>query len=576
VEALLRPSRILAATVTATRAKALAKPTAHHGGRSFLLYGVPVRSGGAIIVAADLAILLKTVAWTTPAFARLFVTDPSSVVWSGCETDAGCRATPSPAVGKFMRHGGAGPVVSQLGPPAAQELGLPGAPAVLISERMERPTGTWTVTWLASAQDLLARERTLLIRLVLTAMGVALSVGGVGVVMMRQQRKAVALEGRLQYAQAVAGARETSESIVQNAPLGVLGVSQDGRVVLANRFLTDRLGRIRVGAPLREAFSGQGVKWMRELESLLPPQAGPDTDFPLHPEVRAVSTDSQHFHVRIVPVRNAQLGVRTFALVEDRSQLRDLENQLVRAEKLITVGVLSAGIAHEIGSPLAVIRGRAEQVLRHLGSGPRADDLRGIIKHIDHISSTIRQLLDFSRRQPITRRAVSLEAAVERARSLLQWKLEAKQLRLCVSLADGLPMLAADPDQLQQVLVNLLLNACDASDPGQEVVLRALGARDGVVRLEIVDHGCGIAPEHMHAVFDPFFTTKKRGEGTGLGLPIVASIVRNHAGEIDVASTHGAGTVVTVLWPADTSLALPAPAPATPPPPASSEPQSHA
>ena len=101
-----------------------------------------------------------------------------------------------------------------------------------------------------------------------------------------------------------------------------------------------------------------------------------------------------------MPVRDHELGVRTFALVEDQSELRNLENQLVRAEKLITVGVLSAGIAHEIGSPLAVIRGRAEQVLRALGDGgPRAEDLRVIIKHIDNITSTIRQVLDFSRRQ---------------------------------------------------------------------------------------------------------------------------------------------------------------------------------
>jgi two-component system sensor histidine kinase HydH len=226
----------------------------------------------------------------------------------------------------------------------------------------------------------------------------------------------------------------------------------------------------------------------------------------------------------------------------------------VRAEKLITVGVLSAGIAHEIGSPLAVIRGRAEQVLRHVEPGPRADDLRMIIKHIDHISRTIRQLLDFSRRQPIVRRAVPVDSAVKRARELLQWKLEPRRLRLETDLEADLPMLAADPDQLQQVLVNLLLNACDASAPDGVITLRAGRAPGPVgerlVALEIVDRGCGIALEHLHAVFDPFFTTKKGGEGTGLGLPIVASIVRNHGGEINLTSAQGQGTTVTVTWPA--------------------------
>jgi signal transduction histidine kinase len=222
----------------------------------------------------------------------------------------------------------------------------------------------------------------------------------------------------------------------------------------------------------------------------------------------------------------------------------------VRAEKLITVGVLSAGIAHEVGSPLAVIRGRAEQVLKHLaGTGPRADDVRVIIKHIDNISSTIRQLLDFSRRQAVAPSAVPLDVAIERARGLLQWKLEAQHLSLDVALDADLPLLAADPDQLQQVLVNLLLNACDASEKGRSVLIKASATGHKEVVFTVEDHGAGIAPEHLNAVFDPFFTTKKRGEGTGLGLTIAAGIVRDHAGQINLASTPGEGTTVTVVWP---------------------------
>jgi signal transduction histidine kinase len=323
--------------------------------------------------------------------------------------------------------------------------------------------------------------------------------------------------------------------------------------VLANSFLTDRLGPVQVGAPVREAFSQPSADWVVDLERLLVRELGaprPDGGGPAHQELRSMAAGSNKFHVRIVPVSSHELGVRAFALVEDQTELRSLENQLVRAEKLITVGVLSAGIAHEIGSPLAVIRGRAEQVLRVQSDGARAEDLRVIIKHIDNITSTIRQVLDFSRRQPIEQQAVSMEAVVERTRALLAWKLEARGLELGVELEDGLPQVAADPDQLQQVLVNLVLNACDASEEGDPVRLTARRARQGLVRMEIVDHGCGIAPEHMNAVFDPFFTTKKRGEGTGLGLPIAASIVRNHGGDINLASSPGKGTTVTVIWPA--------------------------
>jgi signal transduction histidine kinase len=545
VQALLDHSRRLALEIVAKRTQSLGRPAVAYGERSFWFYGIPVRGGGALIVASDAAIFLHGVAWTPLPVARLFVTDPAAVVWSGCETAAGCRETESEIVRKHV--GASRSTVTQIDPDLAQALGVFWAPAVMISERVERPTGDWTVTWLASTHAIMTRERSALARIVLTAMAAAIAVAAVGLFILRQQRDAVALQGRLRYAQALASARETSQSIVENAPLGVLGVSQDGRVALANGFLVERVGPVRVGEPLKDAASGEGAELFHHLEPLLARTADPATA-PL-PELRALSTSSHHFHVRVVPVKNADLGIRAFALVEDQSELRSLEHQLVRAEKLITVGVLSAGIAHEIGSPLAVIRGRAEQVLRDLAPGPRAEDLRVIIKHIDHISSTIRQLLDFSRRQAIAPRAVSLAVVVERARELLQWKLEGKALELRVAVDDNLPMLAADPDQLQQVIVNLLLNACDASEEKGELEIRARIRRAAQVEMIIVDRGCGIAPEHMNAVFDPFFSTKKRGEGTGLGLSIASSIVRNHGGEISLTSGPGKGTTVTVRWP---------------------------
>jgi signal transduction histidine kinase len=422
VLALAPATAALARDVARTGVKAFAWP-ARLGARQFLLYGTPVRGGSAVVVASDAAIFLGAVAWTPLPVARLFVTDPAGVIWADCETREGCRAAETPAVPSTLPR----PTLDYryVGARGSRAVTLGPAPAVQLSERLERPTGAWTVTWLASTEPLFLRQRSLIARVILTALAAAIAVAVVGIVILLQQRKAVTLESRLAVAQA-----------------------------------------------------------------------------------------------------------------------------LVRAEKLITVGVLSAGIAHEIGSPLAVIRGRAEQVLGHLGEpGPRADDVRVIIKHIDNISSTIRQLLDFSRRQPVAPSAVPLSDALERARALLQWKLEAKKLKLEIEVDEDLPMLAADPDQLQQVIVNLLLNACDASESGRSVVVKAAPTGKRRVAFSVVDQGCGIAAEHMNAVFDPFFTTKKRGEGTGLGLTIAAGIVRDHAGTIDLESVPGAGTTVTVLWP---------------------------
>jgi signal transduction histidine kinase len=125
-------------------------------------------------------------------------------------------------------------------------------------------------------------------------------------------------------------------------------------------------------------------------------------------------------------------------------------------------------------------------------------------------------------------------------------------VQLAVAVAPSVPAIAADPGQLEQVLVNLLINACDACSAGGHVSARA-GAGEGSVEIAISDDGCGIAPEHLSSVLDPFFTTKKRGQGTGLGLTIAADIVKNHGGSLEIESRPGSGTTVRVRLPAATA-----------------------
>jgi signal transduction histidine kinase len=406
---------------------------ARSGPRSFLLYATPVASGGAIVVASDAALLLRTVAWPQGPFGRMFVTDPAGVTWSGCETTGGCQLAEAHVVPPPVTSSTRSPV--RIDAAQASRLGLFPADAIWLSEKVERATGAWSVTWVASTQPIIARERSALRRTVTTAVAAAIAVALVGGILLRQQHRADQLASQLRYATAMAKAHE-------------------------------------------------------------------------------------------------------------------LENQLVRADRLVTVGVMATEIAHEIGTPLAVVRGRAEQVLPSVTDPRGAEDLRVVIKQVDHISATVRQLLDFSRRSPLEARSVSLEMIVQRTRELLQLKLEARGLQLEVRLMDDLPLLTADPDQLQQVLVNLLLNACDASRQGDTLAVAARSAPKEMVLIEVSDHGSGIEAEHLDSVFDPFFTTKPRGQGTGLGLPIAAGIVRNHGGQITIKSSPNEGTTVSVLWPA--------------------------
>jgi PAS domain-containing protein len=292
VEALMPHTRRLALEVVAKHTKALGQ-TARYGSRSFLLYGTPARGGRAIVVASDAAIFLGAVAWTPLPSARLFVTDPAGVVWAGCETSNGCRATPASATGQdHLDAALARP--SQVGVRGVRVVGPAHIPAVQVAERIDRPTGSWTVTWLASTQAILERERSMVSRVVLTAMAAAVAVAAVGGVVLHQQRASVELEGRLRFAQALASARETSQAIVENAPLGVLGLSQDGRVVLANRFLTDRLGPVRIGALLREALPGANAPWLRDLERLLLPEGA---DSVISTELRSIDTGTHELRI---------------------------------------------------------------------------------------------------------------------------------------------------------------------------------------------------------------------------------------------------------------------------------------
>jgi len=254
--------------------------------------------------------------------------------------------------------------------------------------------------------------------------------------------------------------------------------------------------------------------------------------------------------VGVLIVRQQRVAAALAERLRNAERLHALEQQLIRAEKLATTGVLAAGMAHEVGTPLGIIRARAEILTDEIKQDGAKRALDAIIQQIDRISSTIGQVLDFSRAQPVEMRSLSAAKAIESTLDLLEHRFRQQHLDVRLDVAPDLPMLAADANQLQQVLVNIVLNACDACPQGGTISISVrLDDDTSRVRWEIRDNGTGIPEQDLLAVFDPFFTTKKRGEGTGLGLPVAASIVRNHGGEISLASVLGQGTTVTILWP---------------------------
>jgi two-component system, NtrC family, sensor kinase len=239
-----------------------------------------------------------------------------------------------------------------------------------------------------------------------------------------------------------------------------------------------------------------------------------------------------------------------------------LERDLRQSEQLATLGKLASRLAHEIGTPLNVIQGRAEQLLRreHLPEKDRAF-LEVIVSQIDRISGFITQLLAQARRSEPHLRVVHLHDIVRRVWEAVSDRGAAANVEVTLELSEGLPSVMGDPEQLQQVLLNLSVNALQAVGPAGRVVLRTRFqpaghmSHEGHIEVEVADTGPGIPAHDLPHIFEPFFTTKGVTGGTGLGLTISREIVRSHHGEIRVESRLGQETQFIVSLPLARTLA---------------------
>jgi len=248
-----------------------------------------------------------------------------------------------------------------------------------------------------------------------------------------------------------------------------------------------------------------------------------------------------------------ELGIMVESYKEGfTAQVRHIERSLVqdrltRAEHLAEIGSLAASIAHEVKNPLAGVSG-AIQVIRN---GMSADDphrpiIAEILRQIDRLDSAVKDLLLYARPHPPRVQPCDLDATVRRVLKILREEPDMQRLKVEFSRDPNLSPIRADENQLEQVIINLLQNAVQASDDGDTIFVRISGGPDQVFLL-IEDEGEGIPPDVYEHIFDPFYTTKAKG--TGLGLNICRKIIEAHSGEITVQSKPGRGTIVTVRLP---------------------------
>ena len=239
------------------------------------------------------------------------------------------------------------------------------------------------------------------------------------------------------------------------------------------------------------------------------------------------------------------------AIAQREEQLKlAARQQIGQSEKLASIGRLAAGVAHEINNPLTGVLTFAHLLrLKENMTEQDRQDLDLIIHETTRAAEIVRGLLDFARERPPVKELLDINEVVGQTLRLIRSQKPVKQVVVVEDLAADLPKVDADMNQLQQVLVNLSLNACEAMPDGGTLLITTL-AEHGKVLVKLTDTGCGIKKEHLDRIFDPFFSTKPVGKGTGLGLSVSYGIIQQHGGSIEVESEEGRGSTFTIVLPA--------------------------
>jgi PAS domain S-box-containing protein len=353
------------------------------------------------------------------------------------------------------------------------------------------------------------------------------------------------------------GLRDYQARLLENANALILGIDHGWRITACNRALLELVGLSRdqvLGRDVRDFITADQRQYLTS--SFASALAGQH-----HAAVTVALPSLRHGTVRtvwsIAPVgRAGATGGPIEAVVaigQDLSQIEALQQQVVRAERLATLGELAAGVVHELNNPLTSITVYAEYLVRKLESqGAETADLeklRRIGASAQRILRFSRDLVQYARPSGRDVESIDLAAVVRQSVSICEHLVERGGVTLGVEVDPELPVVQAVGGQLEQVLINLITNAVHAVDSGGRVVVRAQAESPSTVVLEVGDSGPGIADGDQERIFEPFFTTKSDGKGTGLGLPIVRNIVDQHRGEIRVGRSDLGGAAFRVILP---------------------------
>jgi two-component system, NtrC family, sensor kinase len=349
--------------------------------------------------------------------------------------------------------------------------------------------------------------------------------------------------------------KEFNENIVESINVGILAVDLEERIESWNAQMEVLYALPRVealGRSLSEVFPPSFVDEFHRAK-------GDETSVQSVHNLYKFRIETRAGEQRTVNIAIAPLISRDFTtvgrivLVDDITDRVELEAQLTQAEKLSSIGLLAAGVAHEVNTPLAVISSYAQMLAKQVRGDERVGPLLDkITQQTFRASEIVNGLLNFSRTSGTAFTEIDVNTVIRDTLNLLEHQFKTSNVHLESMLDEGLPRILGNPGKLQQVFLNLFLNAKDAMTGGG--TLRVATEVNGHVGVSISDTGSGIAPEHVKRIYDPFFTTKsapREGQrrGTGLGLAVTYGIIQEHAGKIEVQSQAGHGTTFYLEFP---------------------------
>ncbi len=358
-----------------------------------------------------------------------------------------------------------------------------------------------------------------------------------------------------QHTEELALLKEFNESIVESVNVGLLAVDEDGRIIRCNSPFEQMMGLDReqaVGRLVEDIFD-EG--FARNLENILGKSRWHLTEirnaYKLHTHDKGGK--SLILNVAVAPLRSvSKQQTGAIIVLENVSSRVKLEETLQQSEKLSSIGLLAAGVAHEVNTPLTGVSSYTQMLL---GMIPETDPKHALLQKMqrqtDRATNIVGNLLNFSRTGSAEEFAeIAINKLLNDTLQLLEPQLRKSGVDIEKDYADDLPPIYASGGKLQQVFTNLILNARDAMIQSGTIKLRTSYSEDedGVI-VEVIDDGEGIPPENLKKVFDPFFTTKGVGNGTGLGLAVSYGIIQEHNGSIEAHSVHGSGTTFRLVFP---------------------------